>query len=488
MAKRPTSKKSARKISVTKGAAAKSTPRSRAKTPNLSVGPNRPFAVIVLAAGAGTRMRSDLPKPLHPIAGRPMIDHLMETLAGLKPARTVVVVGPGMEAVIDRVQPHAVVVQGERLGTGHAVLHTESALAGFAGTVLVVYADTPLISAEMLQTLLEAFHGKTPPAVAVLGFRPADPAAYGRLVMRGSRLEAIVEAKDATAAQRRIGLVNAGAMAVDSKTLWPLLKRLRPNNAKGEYYLTDIAGLARKAKLAAVVVEGAADEVLGINSRAELAAAEGVVQRRLRRAAMENGATLIDPKTTFLAWDTKLGSDVTVGPFVVFGPGVTVEDGAEIRAFSHLEGVQVGQRALIGPFARLRPRSKIGMGAHIGNFVEIKQAVVEDGAKANHLSYIGDARVGARANIGAGTITCNYDGFNKSFTDIGAGAFIGSNTALVAPVSVGDGAVTGAGSVITHDVPAGALSLERSQQIDLAGGADKLREKKKLAIKTKTKG
>ncbi len=453
----------------------------------LAVPAARPFAAVILAAGAGTRMKSALPKPLHAIAGRPMIAHLLETLAGMGAAKTVVVVGPGMEPVAKAVAPHPTVIQHEQRGTGHAVAQAEKVLAGFEGTVLVLYADTPLITAATLTQMLETFHAKKPPAVAVLGFRPIDPAAYGRLVMQGSALRAIVEAKDATPAQKKIGLVNAGAMAADARHLWTLLKQVKPNNAKSEFYLTDIVGLARKAKLNATVVEGDADEVLGINSRAELAAAEAVAQRRLRQGAMDNGATLIDPATTFFSADTRLGRDVTVGPFVVFGPKVTVEDGAEIRAFSHLEGAHVGPKALIGPYARLRPGAQIGANAHIGNFVEIKQAVVEDGAKANHLTYIGDARIGAGANIGAGTITCNYDGFNKSFTDIGAGAFLGSNTALVAPVRVGNGAVTGAGSVITHDIPDGALTIERSQQIDIPGGADKLREKKR-AMKAAAKG
>ena len=469
-----------------KSKAASKTKPAKAKPPAAAV-KRRPFAAVILAAGAGTRMKSALPKPLHPIAGRPMIAHLLETLATMGAAKTMVVIGPGMEAVAKAVAPHPTVIQQEQRGTGHAVMQAEQALAGFEGTVLVLYADTPLIKPETFTAMLETFHVAKPPAVTVLGFRPADPAAYGRLVMSGKSLQAIVEAKDATAAQKKIGLVNAGAMAADAKHLWTLLKRVKPNNAKNEFYLTDIVGLARKAKLNATVVEGEADEVLGINSRSELSTAEGVMQRRLRIKAMQDGATLIDPKTTFFSWDTRLGRDVTVGPFVVFGPRVVVDDGAEIRAFSHLEGAHVGPRALIGPYARLRPGAKIGADAHIGNFVEIKQAVVEDGAKANHLTYIGDARVGAGANIGAGTITCNYDGFNKSFTDIGPGAFIGSNTALVAPVRVGKGAVTGAGSVITHDIPDGALSLERSQQVDIPGGADKLREKNRALKAAKAK-
>ncbi len=451
----------------------------RARPSELPPPPEPAVAVVILAAGAGTRMKSTLPKALHPLAGRPMISHLLDTVAALRANKIVVVVGPGMEGVAELVAPYRVVVQRERLGTGHAVLQAEAALDGFAGTVLVLYADTPLISAATLTRMTETFRATKAPAVTVLGFRPSDPAAYGRLVMKGNALQAIVEAKDATPAQKRIGLVNAGAMAIDGRHLWRLLHQVKPDNAKGEFYLTDVVALARKARLPAAVVEAHAGEVLGINSRAELAMAEGEVQRRLRRAAMENGATLLDPKSVHFAWDTRLGRDVTVGPNVVFGPGVVVEDEAEIRAFSHLEGTHVRRGALIGPYARLRPGADIGPGAHIGNFVEIKQAVIEAGAKANHLTYIGDARVGARTNVGAGTITCNYDGFNKSFTDIGADAFIGSNTALVAPVSVGDGAVTGAGSVVTHDVPAGALTIERNQQVDIAGGADRLREKKR---------
>jgi len=457
--------------------------KSQGKRATKSAAPaaRRPFAAIILAAGLGTRMRSDVPKALHPLAGRPMIAHLLATLAGLEPAHTIVVVGPDMENVARAAAPHPTVVQKERRGTGHAVAQAKTALAGFDGTILVLYADTPLIGAATLEMMLGARTAARPPAIAVLGFRPANPAGYGRLVTKGGRLEAIVEDKDASAAERRIGLVNAGAMAVEAKHLWKLLDALRPDNAKAELYLTDIVALARKTGLGAVFVEAEADEVLGINSRVELAVAEGAVQKRLRRAAMEKGASFVDPKSVFLSWDTRLGRDVTVGPFVVFGPGVVVEDGAEIRAYSHIEGAHVGQGALIGPFARLRRGARIGAGAHIGNFVEIKQAVVEDGAKANHLAYIGDARVGAGANIGAGTITCNYDGFVKSFTDIGAGAFIGSNTALVAPVTVGDGAVIGAGSVITHDVPAGALALERNPQVDIPGGADKLRQRKRKA-------
>ena len=460
--------------------------KAPAKAPPRPASPP-PFAAIILAAGEGTRMKSALPKPLHPLAGRPMIAHLLETLGALGPARTVVVVGPGMDAMRKAAAPHEVVVQAERKGTGHAVQQASDALAGFAGTILILYADAPLIGAATIETMLATRSVRKPPAVTVLGFRPADPGAYGRLVTKGRELVAIVEAKDATHAQRRIGLVNAGPMAVDAKALWTLLGRVKPDNAKGEYYLTDIVALARKAKLAAAFVEADADEVMGVNSRAELAEAERVVQQRLRGQAMANGATLIDPGSVFFSWDTRLGRDVTVGPFVVFGPGVTVADGVEIRAFSHLEGAQVGPRALIGPYARLRPGTRIGSEAHIGNFVEVKQAVVEDGAKANHLTYIGDARVGAKTNIGAGTITCNYDGFNKSFTDIGANAFIGSNSALVAPVSVGDGAVVGAGSVITHDVPAGALSIERAKQLDLPGGADRLHEKYRAKKQSKVK-
>lgn len=449
---------------------------------------NERFAAVILAAGMGTRMRSALPKALHPLAGRPMVNHLLDTVESLDPERVIVVVGPEMEAVAAAVRPHAVVVQSERLGTGHAVAQTVEALGGFAGTVLVLYADTPLIAPGTIARLLAARRSSPAPAVAVLGFRPADPAEYGRLVVGEAGLEAIVEYKDATPAQRAITLCNAGIMAIDGTRMPSLVGGLGNDNAKGEYYLTDIVGLARAEGWSCAVVEGDAAELLGVNSRAELAAAEAAVQERLRRRAMAGGATLIDPASVFLSWDTRLGQDVTIGPCVVFGPGVTVGNDVEIRAFSHLEGAAIADGALIGPYARLRPGARIGRGAHIGNFVEIKQAVIEEGAKANHLTYIGDARVGAGSNIGAGTITCNYDGFTKSFTDIGAGAFIGSNSAFVAPVVIGDGAVIGAGSVITRDVPADALAVARGEQIEEPGGGKRLRNRKRAAKAALSKG
>ena len=419
-------------------------------------------AIVVLAAGLGTRMKSGLPKVMHPLAGRPMIAHLMATLGALEPERLVVVVGAEMEAVAKAVAPWPTVIQEQRLGTGHAVMAARDALDGFDGDVLVVYGDTPLISAETLERLRMARRSQAQPAVVVLGFRPHDPGAYGRLIVGPiGTLDAIVEAKDARPDQLAVTLCNSGVMAIDGARLPGLLDRLGNDNAKGEYYLTDIVQIARADGLSCGVVEGDEAEFIGINSRADLAKAEALVQDRLRARAMAEGATLIDPATVFFSHDTRLGRDVTVGPSVVIAPGVSVGDGVEIRPFCHLEGVSIEAGALIGPFARHRPGARIGPHAHVGNFVEIKNASVEAGAKVNHLTYIGDARVGAKANVGAGTITCNYDGFFKDHTDIGAGAFIGSNTALVAPVKIGDGAIIGAGSVVARDVPADAMALTR---------------------------
>ena len=447
-------------------------------------------AIVILAAGRGTRMRSDLPKVLHPLAGRPLINYVAETISGLGPDRVVVVVGPGMEAVASAVAPAQTVVQTRQLGTGHAVMAAREALAGFDGDVLVLYGDTPLIRLETLQALLAARRAAPAPALAVLGFRPDDPADYGRLKLAGDgALEAIVEARDATEEERAIPLCNAGVMAVDGARLIALLDGLDRDNAKGEYYLTDIVAAARARGLDCAVVEGAAEEVLGINSRSELAAAEAIVQRRLRAAAMAAGVTLIDPETVYFSHDTAIGRDCTVGPHVVFGPGVSVGTGVAIRAFSHIEGARIADGALVGPFARLRPGTEIGAQAHIGNFVEIKEAIVEAGAKVNHLAYIGDARVGAGANVGAGTITCNYDGFTKGFTDIGADAFIGSNTALVAPVKVGEGAIIGAGSVIARDVAADAVAVTRPEHDEREGAARRFRERRagaKVQAETKS--
>ncbi len=435
------------------------------------------LAVIVLAAGMGTRMKSALPKVMHPLAGRPMIAHLMATVAQLSPDRVVVVVGPDMDPVVRTVAPAQCVVQADRLGTAHAVAQARALLDGFDGDVLVLYGDTPLISTDTLARLLDERRGGDDPAVVVLGFRPEDSGAYGRLVVGPDGLNAIVEFKDATPEQQAIGLCNSGVMAVDGRRLWALLDRVGNANAKGEYYLTDLVALARAEGRHCAVVLGGEEELLGINSRAELATAEAVVQQGLRQRAMDGGATLIGPETVWFSWDTRLGRDVVVWPHVVFGPGVTIGDGVEIKGFCHFESCQVGDGAQLGPYARLRPGARLGDNVHIGNFVEIKKATVENGAKVNHLSYIGDARVGARANVGAGTITCNYDGFNKDFTDIGQDAFIGSNTALVAPVRVGDGAIIGAGSVITKTVGDGALAVARGAQMELAGWAERFRER-----------
>jgi bifunctional UDP-N-acetylglucosamine pyrophosphorylase/glucosamine-1-phosphate N-acetyltransferase len=437
-------------------------------------------AVVVLAAGLGTRMKSALPKVLHPVAGRPMVQAVIEAAATLAPARIVVVIGAGMEQVAEAVRPHPTCVQEPRLGTGHAVMAARQALAGFAGDVLICYGDTPLITAETLARMRAARRAEPAAAVVVLGFRPADPGAYGRLITAADgSLDRIVEAKDATPAELAVSLCNYGVMAVDGRLLFPLLDRTTNANAKGEYYLTDIVKLARADGLRCRVVDGDAEELLGVNCREDLAAAERVAQGRLRRRAMAAGATLTDPETVWFAHDTRLGRDVVVGPGVIFAPGVSVGDNVVIKGFCHLEGVSIAARAEVGPFARLRPGADIGTGAHIGNFVEIKQARVEAGAKVNHLTYIGDARVGAGANIGAGTITCNYDGFFKELTDIGAGAFIGSNTALVAPVTIGDGAIVGAGSVIARDVPADSLALTRGPHAVKDGWAKAFRDRRR---------
>jgi bifunctional UDP-N-acetylglucosamine pyrophosphorylase/glucosamine-1-phosphate N-acetyltransferase len=438
-----------------------------------------PVAAIVLAAGKGTRMKSALPKVLHPIAGRPMLRLLLDGLAPLGADPTVVVVGPGMAAVADEVAPWPTVTQAAQRGTADAVMAARPLLEGFAGDVLVLFGDTPFIRTETLQAMLAARCRTAKPAIVVLGFRPADPAAYGRLVMgTDGAIERIVETRDATPAERAIALCNSGVMAIDGRRLFGLLDRVGNDNAKGEHYLTDIVGLARADGLACAMVEADADELMGINDRADLARAEAILQGRLRAAAMAGGTTLVDPATVWLGHDTRLAEDVVVGPNVVFGPGVTVERGAEIRAFCHLEGVTLKTGAVVGPFARLRPGTVIGEGARVGNFVEVKNATLEAGAKANHLSYVGDARVGAKANVGAGTITCNYDGFLKHYTDIGAGAFIGSNTALVAPVKVGDGAIVGAGSTVTRDVAANALVTARGEQHERPGAAERLRRRK----------
>ena len=441
------------------------------------------LAVILLAAGKGTRMKSDMPKVLHLLAGRTMVGHALAAAEALSPAECVVVIGPGMDDVAAAVAPRRTAIQQRQQGTGDAVLAARGALGGFgaggdSATILVLYGDTPLIQAATLSRMLVARQAGA--SVVVLGFRPDDPAEYGRLVVDGAgALRAIVEYRDATPEQRAIGLCNSGVMAVAASKLWGLLDRVGSDNAKGEYYLTDIVGLACADGLACAAVEAPADEVLGVNSRADLAAAEAVWQAARRRRAMDEGATLTDPASVWFSHDTVLGRDVTIEPSVFFGPGVSIADGAEIRAFCHLEGVSVGAGVAVGPFARLRPGARLEAGSRVGNFVEVKNAVLGAGAKVNHLTYLGDATVGAEANIGAGTITCNYDGYLKHRTEIGAGAFIGSNTALVAPVTIGKGAVIGAGSTITGDVPADAIAVARGTQTMREGAAKTYRERKR---------
>lgn len=437
----------------------------------------RSCLTIVLAAGEGTRMRSSRPKVLHAIGGFSLIAHVLAAVRETGSA-TAVVVGPGQDKVAAAVAatlPAAkTFVQAERRGTAHAVLAARAALEAGADDILVVFADTPLVRPQTLARLREPLsRGK---AVAVLGFRPNDPAGYGRLVMDGETLRAIREEKDASPDERAITLCNAGLMALRGDVALAVLDRIDDRNAKREFYLTDAVATARSMGLDAVAIETEEDEVRGINSQAQLAEAEAALQQRLRAAALDAGVSMVAPDTVHLAADTKLARDVVIEPYVVFGPGVTVEEGAVIRSFSHLEGAHIGKGASVGPYARLRPGARLGTNAKIGNFVEVKQAEIGANAHAMHLTYIGDSRVGADANIGAGTITCNYDGASKHTTDIGAGAFIGSNSALVAPVKIGDGAYVGSGSVITRDVPADALAIGRGQQVIKQGWAARLRE------------
>jgi bifunctional UDP-N-acetylglucosamine pyrophosphorylase/glucosamine-1-phosphate N-acetyltransferase len=438
-----------------------------------------PVAAIILAAGKGTRMKSDLHKVMHKIAGRPMLGHLIASVAGLAPAHMIVVVGSGREQVEPFVAGEGgrVVVQDPQHGTAHAVQQAEGALAGFSGNILILYGDVPFVSAETMRRMLDRLAADDAPVAVVLAFRPDDPAHYGRIVAdRDGMIARMVEYKDASAAERAIGLCNSGLMAVRSADLWPLLARVGNANAAGEYYLPDIVMIAAADGRRSAMIETDAAEVTGINSRAELAAAEAAWQARRRLRAMAEGATLIAPETVWFSSDTRIGRDVVVEPNVFFGPGVVIGDHARIRAFSHLEGATVAAGAEIGPYARLRPGAEIGEGARIGNFVEVKKAKLGKGAKANHLSYIGDAEVGAGANIGAGTITCNYDGFFKYRTEIGDGAFIGSNSALVAPVRIGAGALVGAGSVISRDVAPDAIAIARGEQVEKPGKAAKFRE------------
>ena len=440
----------------------------------------RSSLAIVLAAGEGTRMRSALPKVLHRIAGRTLLAHVLRAVADAGVTATAVVIGPGQDAVAaeaKRMSPRAeVFVQRKRLGTAHAVLAAKAAIARRPDDILVVYGDTPLIRAATLKRL------RTPLAagagVAVLAFRPTDPSGYGRLIVAGDKLVAIREEADASGEEKSIGLCNGGIMALAGAHALAVLQRIGNHNRKHEFYLTDAVEAANAMKLDAVAIEVEEDEVRGINTKSQLAEAEAVAQQRLRQAALAAGVTFVAPETVFLSADTKFGKDVVVEPYVVFGEKVTVEDQAVIHSFSHLVGARVGKGASVGPFARLRAGTRLGAGARIGNFVEVKEAVIEAGAKANHLSYIGDASVGADANVGAGTITCNYDGANKHRTTIGKEAFIGSNSALVAPIKIGAGAYIGSGSVITKNVPRGALALGRGQQVIKEGGAARLRSRR----------
>ena len=444
--------------------------------------PPRTCLAIILAAGEGTRMRSPMPKVLHALGGRSLLAHVIVASRAAGSDDLAIVVGSDHEAVTSDAHKYApkahIFEQRERRGTAHAVLSARKAIARDVDDVVVMFGDTPLVRAETLSKLRAALAEGA--VVAVLGFTPGDPTGYGRLLMRGRELVAIREERDATPEERKIGLCNGGLMALDGKHALAILDRIGNANAKSEYYLSDAVTVARDLGLTAVAIETSEDDVRGINTKVQLAEAEVVLQQRLRMAAMEAGVTMIAPETVYLSADTKLGKDVTIEPNVVFGPGVTVEDGATIRSFSHLEGAHVGKGARVGPFARLRPGADLGKDVHIGNFVEVKEAKIEAGAKANHLSYIGDARVGEGANIGAGTITCNYDGVAKHRTDIGNGAFIGSNTALVAPVKIGDGAYIGTGTVVTKDVPAGALAIARAKQTIKEGWAKRLRQVKAL--------
>ncbi|HVY83870.1 MAG TPA: bifunctional UDP-N-acetylglucosamine diphosphorylase/glucosamine-1-phosphate N-acetyltransferase GlmU [Caulobacterales bacterium] len=442
---------------------------------------SRARAAIILAAGLGTRMKSELPKVLHHVGGRPMLDWAIAAAEGAGCAPLVIVTGVQSSQIKTHLaadQRVRIAIQGDPLGTAHAVRAAEASLQSYSGDVIVMYGDAPLVRAETLEAMFAKRAEKG--GIVVLGFETPNPTGYGRLVLApDGTVSRIVEEKDASVEERAISLCNSGVVCADGAVLFQLLSMVRNENAKGEYYLTDIVGLGRSAGFATTIVHGDEAEVLGVNSRVELAAAEAAFQAGARRLAMEGGVTLIDPGSVFFSFDTQIANDVTIEPNVFFGPGVKVARGVRIKANGHFEGAEIGEGAIVGPFARLRPGAKIGAAAHVGNFVEVKNATLGEGAKANHLSYLGDADIGARANIGAGTITCNYDGFNKYRTTIGEEAFIGSDTALVAPVKVGARAYTGSGSVITKDVPDGALAVARGRQRDIEGWADAFRDKNK---------
>jgi bifunctional UDP-N-acetylglucosamine pyrophosphorylase/glucosamine-1-phosphate N-acetyltransferase len=457
---------------------------SDADTPELIA----PVAAIVLAAGKGTRMNSQRHKVLHEIGGQPMIEYLLDQVEKIGASRTVVVVGEGREQVEARLAGRvSFAVQDRQLGTGHAVMQAREALEGFSGDVLIMFGDVPFVRADTMLAMLKRLHGDDAPAAVVLGFKPWDPGAYGRVIAEGGTIRKMVEFKDADEDERAVGLCNSGLMAVRGDVLFTLLGEVNNNNAQGEYYLPDIINVAIRADVpCAVIVASDPDEVAGINSRAELAEAEGRFQHGMRQKAMATGATLIAPETVFFSHDTVLGKDVLVEPNVVFGKGVSVADNVTIHAFSHLEGAKLAEGVQIGPYARLRPGAVLEKGAKVGNFVEMKNATLGEGAKANHLTYLGDATVGARANIGAGTITCNYDGYFKHHTEIGAGAFIGSNSALIAPVRIGADAIVAAGSAVSRDVADGELRMVRAEQLVKPGWADRFHDamkKKKEAAK-----
>ena len=436
------------------------------------------IALIILAAGKGTRMQSELPKVLHNVASAPMLVHAMRAGRALEPKRTIIVAGHGFEAVSATARaedPEVEIVRQEaQLGTGHAVDQARAALDDFDGTVIVLYGDCPLIQPRTLEELTATL---STAAVSVLGFEAENPARYGRLITDGDRLKRIVEFKDATPAERAVRLCNSGVMAASAELLFDLLSEIDANNASGELYLTDVIGKAVGRGLSCTAIRCAERETLGVNSRVELMQAEKEFQTLRRAEALEDGISMPAPETVHFSYDTVIGRDAIIEQNVVFGPGVTVESGAQIRAFSHLEGAHVARGCVVGPYARLRPGAELAEDVKIGNFVEIKASTLDEGAKVNHLSYIGDAHIGARANIGAGTITCNYDGVMKHHTSIGEAAFIGSNTMLVAPITVGQDAMTASGSVITRDVPAGDLAIARSKQDNKAGFSVKLMNK-----------
>jgi len=449
-------------------------------TPN-----DTPVAMIILAAGMGTRMKSNLPKVMHQIAGQTMLGHVIHTAKALQPERIVTVIGPSGWEVEQEAKRYGesieCVVQEERLGTAHAVRQARDALQGFEGHILVLYGDTPLLSEHVIAQALNVLRGHK---LAVLGMRPESPTGYGRLVLNAQgTLERIVEEKDATPEERQIGLCNSGILAFDASKLWAWLDEVENDNANGEYYLTDLVAIAAGHGERCGVAEGETDQLLGVNDRQELARAEAKMQARLRMRLMQEGVTMVAPETVFLSRDVVFEQDVIIHPHVVIGPGVILGEGAEIKSFSHLEQCKLGRGAVVGPYARLRPGTELEQGARIGNFVEVKNSQIAEGAKINHLSYIGDSAVGAHSNIGAGTITCNYDGYTKSRTVIGEHVFIGSDSCLIAPVSVGDGAVVGAGSVITEDVPQDALAVSRTEQHSLPGKGKQYHESRGGATK-----